>query len=52
MQTCVPCDTDGICCLGSRVQARVQAGESMGQIQEVGTAQGQLGGLEYYRVLR
>lgn len=47
MQTCVPRDTDG-----SRVQARVQAGESVGQIQEVGTAQGQLGGLEYYRVLR
>lgn len=47
MQTCVPRDTDG-----SRVRARVQAGESVGQIQEVRTAQGQLGGLEYYRVLR
>lgn len=50
MQTCVPRDTDG-----SRVRVRVQAGESVGQIQEVqevGTAQGQLGGLEYYRVLR
>lgn len=43
MQTCVPRDTDG---------SRVRAGESVGQIQEVGTAQGQLGRLEYYRVLR
>lgn len=43
MQTCVPRDTDG---------SRVPAGESVGHIQEVGTAQGQLGGLEYYRVLR